>query len=189
MSVRAGLVSCAYWTLEQLLVLLSSFYLLSTGSHVGAAGSSCDERLLLHLLDLVLVLSAAATFALCRACAATADGGLLNLLVDLCPWELHLPGHHFAGPGTDLGRRLRRDLRRWRSSSRPVNAVDRAAFRHDVAYLRAGADHAARARADLALLDEVELLLARRKGVTKGELFSAAVVWLAMSFKCAFGNS
>jgi hypothetical protein len=54
------------------------------------------------------------------------------------PWgkykgEMHLPGMNFAGPGTRLDLRL--DANGFPiESSRPVDRVDDAAFRHDLAY-------------------------------------------------------
>ena len=44
-----------------------------------------------------------------------------------------LPCHNFTGPGTKLDKRLNADgtPKRW---SKPVNRVDDAAYRHDLAY-------------------------------------------------------
>ena len=51
------------------------------------------------------------------------------------PFEMHLPGHNFTGPGTKLNKRLNPDLtpNKW---SEPVNRVDKAAYHHDVCYLK-----------------------------------------------------
>ena len=48
---------------------------------------------------------------------------------------MHLPGHNFTGPGTKLNKRLKPDLtpKEW---SKPVNCVDKAAYNHDVCYLK-----------------------------------------------------
>ena len=48
---------------------------------------------------------------------------------------MHLPGHNFTGPGTKLKKRLNQDLtpKEW---SKPVNRVDKAAYHHDVCYLK-----------------------------------------------------
>ena len=49
------------------------------------------------------------------------------------PGEMHLPGMNFAGPGTRLD--LRTDSSgRPKSDSLPVDIVDDAAYRHDMAY-------------------------------------------------------
>jgi len=56
------------------------------------------------------------------------------------PWtkfrgEMHLLGHNFTGLGTRLDRRLNSDStpKPW---SKPINRVDGAAYRHDLAYAR-----------------------------------------------------
>ena len=48
---------------------------------------------------------------------------------------MHLPGHNFTGPGTKLNKRLNPDLtpKKW---SKPINRVDKAAYHHDVCYLK-----------------------------------------------------
>ena len=48
---------------------------------------------------------------------------------------MHLLGHNFTGPGTKLKKRLKPDLtpKEW---SKPVNRVDKAAYHHDVCYLK-----------------------------------------------------
>ena len=48
---------------------------------------------------------------------------------------MHLPGHNFTGPGTKLKKRLNPDLtpKEW---SKPVNRVDKAAYNHDICYLK-----------------------------------------------------
>jgi len=61
--------------------------------------------------------------------------GLLNRVVNKLPFELHLPGHNFTGPGTRLDRRLNPDLtpKDW---SKPINRVDNAAYHHDLCYAK-----------------------------------------------------
>ena len=62
-------------------------------------------------------------------------GSLLNKFINNLPVEMHLPGHNFTGPGTKLNKRLNPDLtpKKW---SKPVNRVDKAAYHHDVCYLK-----------------------------------------------------
>lgn len=59
--------------------------------------------------------------------------GRVNDLINNLPFEAHLPGHSFTGPGTKLNRRLNEDLtpKDW---SKPINRVDDAAYRHDICY-------------------------------------------------------
>ena len=62
-----------------------------------------------------------------------AGGGFLNSLVNKLPFEMHLPGHNFTGPGTKLNKRLNPDgmPKEW---SMPINRVDNAAYHHDLCY-------------------------------------------------------
>ena len=48
---------------------------------------------------------------------------------------MHLPGHNFTGPFTRLKKRLNPDLtpKKW---SKPVNLIDKAAYHHDICYLK-----------------------------------------------------
>ena len=66
---------------------------------------------------------------------AQKGGSLLNKAINNLPFEMHLPGHKFTGPGTKLKKRLNPDLtpKKW---SKPVNRVDKAAYHHDVCYLK-----------------------------------------------------
>jgi len=60
-----------------------------------------------------------------------AGSGLLNKAVNNLPFEMHLPGHNFTGPGTRLDRRLSPNLtpKEW---SKPINRVDTAAYHNDL---------------------------------------------------------
>ena len=60
-------------------------------------------------------------------------GSFLNTLVNNLPFEMHLPGHNFTGPGTKLYKRLNPDgtPKEW---SLPINRVDNAAYHHDLCY-------------------------------------------------------
>ena len=48
---------------------------------------------------------------------------------------MHLLGHNFIGPGTKLNKRLNADLtpKEW---SKPINRIDKAAYHHDICYLK-----------------------------------------------------
>ena len=66
----------------------------------------------------------------CAVCGKTktqfvkSGSGLFNKAVSYLPFELHLPGHNFTGPGTKLDRRLNPDgtPRDW---SKPINRVEK----------------------------------------------------------------
>ena len=62
-------------------------------------------------------------------------GSLLNKVINNLPVEMQLPGHNFTGPGTKLNKRLNPDLtpKKW---SKHINRVDKAAYHHDVCYLK-----------------------------------------------------
>lgn len=53
--------------------------------------------------------------------------GLLNTLINKLPFELHVPGYSFCGPGTRLKKRLAR-------GDRGINKLDEACKEHDIAY-------------------------------------------------------
>ena len=63
----------------------------------------------------------------------TTGGSFLNTLMYKLPFEMHLPGHNFTGPGTKLYKRLNPDgtPKEW---SKPINRVDNAAYHHDLCY-------------------------------------------------------
>ena len=70
-----------------------------------------------------------------RFVKATEGGSLLNKIINNLPVEMHLPGYNFAGPGTKLNKRLNPDMtpKEW---SKPINRVDKAAYHHDLCYLK-----------------------------------------------------
>lgn len=53
--------------------------------------------------------------------------GLLNSIINKLPFELHLPGYQYCGPGTKLQQRLAR-------GDPGVNPLDKACKDHDIAY-------------------------------------------------------
>lgn len=53
--------------------------------------------------------------------------GLINNLINRLPFELHLPGYNFCGPGTKLQKRLAR-------GDSGINPLDEACKEHDIAY-------------------------------------------------------
>jgi len=75
----------------------------------------------------------------CRICGITktqfvkSGAGILNTMVNKLPFELHLPGHSFRGPGTRLDKRLNLD-RTPKPWSKPINRVDEVTYNHDLCY-------------------------------------------------------
>ena len=60
-------------------------------------------------------------------------GSFLNTLVNKLPFEMHLPGNNFTGPGTKLYKRLNSDGTS-KECSIPINIFDNVAYHHDVCY-------------------------------------------------------
>jgi len=59
----------------------------------------------------------------------------LNDTINSLPFEMHIPGHNFTGPGTKLNKRLHEDMtpKAW---SKPINRFDEAAYHHDICYVK-----------------------------------------------------
>ncbi|KAJ8912583.1 hypothetical protein NQ315_005746 [Exocentrus adspersus] len=53
--------------------------------------------------------------------------GVLNTLINKLPFELHIPGYQFCGPGTKLEKRLLK-------GQKGVHPLDSACRQHDIAY-------------------------------------------------------
>jgi len=53
--------------------------------------------------------------------------GLVNKLINKLPFELHIPGYQYCGPGTKLAKRLAR-------GDPGINLLDSACKEHDIAY-------------------------------------------------------
>ncbi len=79
-------------------------------------------------------------------------GDFVNFINTLIPGEKHLPGHSFTGPGTNLEKRLNEDLppKDW---SKPINRVDQAAYKHDLAYMNGNKE--VRQIADQEMIEEL----------------------------------
>ena len=86
---------------------------------------------------------------------AQEGGSLLNKVIHNLPFEMRLPGHNFTGPGTELKKRLNPDLthKKW---STPVNRVDKAAYHHDICYLKNDDTATRNAVCDKDMLEELE---------------------------------
>jgi len=61
--------------------------------------------------------------------------GFINDTINSLPFEMHMPGHNFTGPGTKLNNRVNEDMtpKAW---SKPINRVDKAAYHHDICYVK-----------------------------------------------------
>ena len=113
---------------------------------------------------------------------AQKGGSLLNKAINNLPFEMHLSGHNFTGPGTTLNKRLNPDLtpKKW---SKPVNRVDKAAYHHDVCYLKNDDTATRNAVCDKNMLKEL-------KGIynpTLRERLDKAIVSKLIGTKVKFG--
>lgn len=54
-------------------------------------------------------------------------GGILNSIVNKIPFEMHIPGYQYCGPGTNLKKRLAR-------GDPGINQLDQACKQHDIVY-------------------------------------------------------
>lgn len=104
--------------------------------------------------------------------------GLLNTLINKLPFELHVPGYSFCGPGTRLKKRLAR-------GDRGINQLDEACKEHDIAYSQ---------HQDLQKRHEADRLLAakawerfRSKDAKFGEKAAALAITGVMKGKTKLG--
>jgi len=105
-------------------------------------------------------------------------GGLLNSVINALPFELHIPGYQFCGPGTRLSERLAR-------GDQGINSLDAACREHDIAYSQSN-DLTERHVADKILAEKARRRIIARDS-TLGERAAATAVWAAMKAKTKIG--
>lgn len=104
--------------------------------------------------------------------------GFLNDIINKLPFELHIPGYSYCGPGTKLDERLQK-------GEKGINALDEACREHDIAY-KNFKDLDLRHRAD----KELEMKAFNRvisKDASLGEKAAALGVSMAMNTKTKMG--
>lgn len=113
-----------------------------------------------------------------RYSTAHRGGGLINSAINKLPFELHLPGYSYCGPGTRLQERLAR-------GDSGINKLDSACKEHDIAYSKYK-DLNNRHKADLELADKA---WSRVKSLDAklGERAAAWAVTNAMKAKVKLG--
>ena len=105
--------------------------------------------------------------------------GLVNKIINKLPFELHIPGYQYCGPGTKLAKRLARgDL--------GINPLDAACKEHDIAYSRNRENVQARNDADKILAKKAWNRV-KSKDATLGEKAAAYAVTNTMKLKSRFG--
>jgi len=105
--------------------------------------------------------------------------GLINRIINALPFELHIPGYRYCGPGTKLQERL--------SNNEPgVNPLDEACKEHDIAYHQ---------HKDLNLRHQADRVLASKAwdrfkadDTPLGEKTAAYLVTTAMNAKVKTGS-
>lgn len=75
--------------------------------------------------------------------------GIVNSLINNLPFELHIPGYNYCGPGTKLDKRLSR-------GDTGINELDEACKQHDIAYANNPSSLEIRHKADLELAAAAE---------------------------------
>ena len=62
------------------------------------------------------------------------NNSVLDKLIDLLPFEMHMPGYKFCGPGIRLAERIQRGYI-------DINPLDEACRQHDLAYNNPSSNH------------------------------------------------
>lgn len=101
-------------------------------------------------------------------------GGILNSAINKIPFELHIPGYQYCGPGTNVKKRLLR-------GDPGINPLDQACKQHDIAYYKYK-DGPERYEADK-LLAKKAWSRVRAGDASVGERASALAVTAAMRTK------
>ena len=90
---------------------------------------------------------------------------VVNKAIDLLPFEAHLPGYNYCGPGTNLVKRLAR-------GDKGINPLDEACKLHDIAYSKYS-DSERRRQADKELAERAW----RRFKASDSSLGEKAAAW------------
>lgn len=113
-----------------------------------------------------------------RTTKKSKGSGIVNSVINSLPFEAHLPGYRFCGPGTKLHKRLAR-------GDRGINGLDEACREHDIAYA-AHKDVASRHEADKVLIEKA-WKRATAADASLGERIAARLVTTLMKGKLAVG--
>lgn len=106
------------------------------------------------------------------------DNSLLNWFINNLPFELHLPGYNYCGPGTKLPKRLAR-------RERGINLLDEYCKEHDIAYYKSSS-LSDRHKADIKLM-KMARKRAQALNAGLGEKVAAHLVNKAMLAKLSTG--
>lgn len=104
--------------------------------------------------------------------------GLLNDIINNLPFEVHVPGYQYLGPGTKLDKRLK-------EGDQGINDLDRAAMKHDIFYRDHKDTKSRNEIADKELQDEaLKIVLSNDEPITERlvALPTAGAMWLKRKF-------
>lgn len=104
--------------------------------------------------------------------------GIVNSLINNLPFELHIPGYQYCGPGTKIRKRVAR-------GDEGINPLDAACKKHDLAYLH-NKDLSTRHRADYEL-EQSAWKRVKSKESSVGEKAAAWMITNIMKGKQRFG--
>ncbi|KAJ8943212.1 hypothetical protein NQ318_016725 [Aromia moschata] len=104
--------------------------------------------------------------------------GVLNSLINKLPFELHIPGYQYCGPGTKLHKRLAR-------GDPGINLLDKSCREHDISYSNSS-NLEDRHKADY-ILEQRAWDRVKSKDASKGEKAAAWGVTTAMKLKRKLG--
>lgn len=105
--------------------------------------------------------------------------GVVNSLINNLPFELHIPGYQYCGPGTKVSKRVAR-------GDKGINPLDAACKKHDIAYLNNRDNLTARHQADYEL-EQSAWKRVQSKDTSVGEKAAAWLVTNIMKGKQRFG--
>lgn len=115
-----------------------------------------------------------------RSCVSNKTGsGIVNSLINNLPFELHIPGYQYCGPGTKVIKRVTR-------GDQGINQLDSACKKHDLAYLHNRDNLSARHQADKEL-EHSAWKRVKAKDSSSGEKAAAWLVTNVMKGKQRFG--
>ena len=105
--------------------------------------------------------------------------GFLNKVINSLPFELHIPGYQYCGPGTKLAKRLAR-------GDPGINLPDKAYKEHDITYSQNRENVKGRNAADKVLAEKAQQRV-KSKDASICEKAAAFTDSKAMKLKSTFG--
>jgi len=113
----------------------------------------------------------------------TVDLDLVDVINTVLPFEKHIPGMIYCGPGTNLKKKLLPDGITPRKEYLPVDRVDQIALEHDLQYNR-HSDLRHRLDADEKMIEKLKNI----ENATYRERLERLIVMPIISIKRLFGN-